>query len=302
MATCNGEQYLTEQLNSFSSQDFKDWSLWVSDDGSTDATKKILENFADEHREHEVEIIDGPRKGFARNFLNVASLCRSQSEYFAFSDQDDIWKNNKLEKAVNWLEDIPREIPALFCSRTEIVDSNAKPLKPRKFSTLMDIEPSFENALVQCIAGGNTMVFNRKAKQLIQKFGGSVAVPSHDWWMYLLVTGTGGVVHYDVEPLVKYRQHQKNAVGSNRSFEAAFVRLKKFLDGKFKDDITKNLYYLGLEMQYLTQENQNKFNCFVKARCAKGLKSLKYIEKSAVKRNDLLSSLALKAGAIIGKI
>ena len=302
MATYNGEQYLIDQLNSFSRQNFKDWGLWVSDDGSTDTTVTVLENYANSHKENEMVLIDGPQRGFARNFLNVACLCQNESEYFAFSDQDDIWKNNKLEKAVNWLEDIPREIPALFCSRTEIVDSNGKSLKPRKFSTFMDIKPSFENALVQCIAGGNTMVFNRKAKQLIEKFGGPVFVPSHDWWMYLLVTGTGGVVHYDVEPLIKYRQHQKNTIGSNRSFEAAFVRLKKFLDGKFKDDIAKNMYHLGHKMQYLTPENQNKFNSFVKARCAKGLKSLKYIERSGVKRNDMLSNLALKVGAIIGKI
>ena len=302
MATYNGEQYLIEQLNSFNRQNFKDWDLWVSDDGSTDTTKTVLKNYADTHKENKVVLIDGLHRGFARNFLNVTCLCQNESEYFAFSDQDDIWNNNKLEKAVNWLEKIPKEIPALFCSRTEIVDSNAKSMVPNKYSKLMVIEPSFENALVQCIAGGNTMVFNRKAKQLIEDFGGIVSIPSHDWWLYLLVTGTGGSVYYDTEPLVKYRQHQKNAVGTNQSIAAIYDRLIEFLDGKFKKNNDKNMTYLCQEERRLTKENLIKLKNFLKAKQSRGLESLKYVKKSGAIRNDKLSNLVLKVGAIIGKI
>ena len=303
MATYNGERFLQDQLDSFSRQSFVDWDLWVSDDGSSDSTKIILNNYALEHKEqHLVCIIDGPRQDFVQNFLNLTCSCKSESEFFAFSDQDDIWENDKLQRAINWLETVSPDTPALYCSRTEIVDEDARPTTPPTYSQLMKVAPSFSNALVQSIAGGNTMVFNKAAKQLIEFFGGSIDVPSHDWWVYLLITGVGGKVYYDPVSTLLYRQHRKNVVGSNKSLGAKFVRLKKFLDGSYKSYNEKNVYYLCKCSHLLTNENQERLAFFCKARNSSTLQRLKKLKKSRARRNGFLFNVALWIGVVIGKI
>lgn len=302
MATYNGERFLKDQLDSFLCQTYADWDLWVSDDGSSDETKAIVKDFADVHRNHNVTIVDGPRRGFASNFLSLACRCTNQSSYFAFADQDDIWRSEKLERALNCLKSVPENVPALYCSRTEIVDSTAKPMTPAMYSKLINSPPTFGNALVQCIAGGNTMVFNREAKKLIENFGGAISVPSHDWWLYLLVSGTGGVVYYDSTPMLMYRQHCENLVGSNCSLLGKFKRLIKFFDGKYKKDNERNVYYLTKKEQLLSMENRKKLIYFTKARKTKGLNGLIYLKKSCAVRSDWASNLALRVGIVIGII
>ena len=302
MATFNGERFLKDQLDSFLCQTYSDWDLWVSDDGSCDFTISMLKEFSEKHNKHKVKIIDGPRKGFVMNFLSMACLCQNESEFFAFSDQDDIWQKDKLERAVAWIETVPSSVPALYCTRTEIVDQDAKSSTPAKYSPLMKLPPSFGNALVQSIAGGNTMVFNRAAKNLINKFGGAVPVPSHDWWMYLLVAGVGGTVHYDPLVSVKYRQHGRNVVGANRSLRALMNRLARFLGEQFKNYNELNMLYLQKNARFLTNENQEKLHDFAKARVVRGLRAIKYLEDAGICRNGVMFNFALKIGAVIGKI
>lgn len=303
MATYNGERFLQDQLNSFSHQSFVDWDLWVSDDGSVDNTKAILNNYAlEQNEQHLVRIIDGPHQGFVQNFLNLTCSCKNDSDFFAFSDQDDIWENDKLQRAINWLETIAPDTPALYCSRTEIVDEDARPTTPPTYSPLMTVSPHFCNALVQSIAGGNTMVFNKAAKQLIESFGGVIDVPSHDWWLYLLVTGVGGTVNYDPVSSLLYRQHRKNVVGSNRTLNALCTRLKKFLDGRYKKYNEKNVYYLNKHSPLLTKDNREHLAFFCKARKSLGLRALKAMKKSGVRRNGFLFNIALWVGVVIGRI
>ena len=91
MCTLNGERFLKEQLDSFTTQTHQDWTLWVSDDGSTDQTLEILRATQAEWGADRLKIVEGPRKGFARNFLSLACRAEIEAEYFAFSDQDDVW-------------------------------------------------------------------------------------------------------------------------------------------------------------------------------------------------------------------
>lgn len=302
MATFNGERFLKDQLDSFLCQTYFDWELWVSDDGSSDSTVPMLREFSKKHNKHMIKIINGPRKGFAMNFLSMACSCQNESDFYAFADQDDIWCKDKLKRAVAWLETIPGSVPALYCTRTEIVDQDAKSSMPAKYSPLMKLQPSFGNALVQSIAGGNTMVFNRAAKNLINRFGGTVPVPSHDWWMYLLVAGVGGAVHYDPVSSIKYRQHGRNVVGANRSLGALMNRLARFWGEQFKNYNELNLLYLQKNARFLTNENQDKLHDFEKARAVRGLRAIKYLEDAGICRNGLMFNIALKIGAAIGKI
>lgn len=302
LATYNGGKFLREQLESIRAQTFSDWKLYVSDDGSTDRTVSVLKNFRENEKGHEIFLLKGPGKGFVSNFLNMACSCSGQTPYYAFSDQDDIWHKDKIERALEWLKTVPQDIPALYCSRTEIVNEDASPMFPPVYSSKMEVSPSFENALVQSIAGGNTMVFNYAAKELFLKFGGVVPVPSHDWWLYLLVTGVGGKVHYDTIPTMLYRQHQKNIIGYNRSFKAIFNRGVRFLSGEYSKMNSANIFYLQRYSHFLIPENQRRLKYFVKSKQEKGIKGVFYLKKSGAERSSSFFNFALCIGAFLGKI
>src|SRR5258708_30243627 len=193
LCTLNGERSLTQQLASLEGQTFKNWKLIASDDGSRDRTKSILLAFQKSCQPGKVEIIDGPRRGAAANFLFQACAENLVSEYYAFCDQEDVWDAAKWERAIDALERTDPGIPALYGSRTRLIDEAGNEIG---FSPLFHRKPGFRSALVQSIAGGNTMVFNQKARELVVFCGADVDVPAHDWWLYQVTSACGGPVRY----------------------------------------------------------------------------------------------------------
>jgi len=120
--------------------------------------------------------------------------------------------------------------PALYCGRTQYVDDELKNLG---CSSLFFKPPSFKNALVQCLAGGNTMVFNHHLKTSLEAVGW-VPAASHDWWLYQLTSGMGGNVIYDQNFYVLYRQHPRALVGENFSIASRVRRLRMGCVGDLK--------------------------------------------------------------------
>ncbi|PAV69458.1 hypothetical protein WR25_25680 [Diploscapter pachys] len=113
----------------------------------------------------------------ATNFA-PAALIASLADYYAWCDQDDIWHPEKLARAVTRLSSVPEGVPALYCARTELVDQDGKHLG---FSPVYSRSACFRNALVQNIAGGNTMVFNDALMKLLREAGNNATIVSHDW-------------------------------------------------------------------------------------------------------------------------
>jgi len=234
LSTYNGERYLEEQLNSLLAQDFsREICVWVRDDGSSDGTLAILRRFEKEH-DWKFKVNAGRNIGVVRSFFRLLELT-PQEGYFAFCDQDDIWNRDKLTRAIAQLETIPENVPAMYCSRTELIDKVGRhlgywPPIPRK-------GPGFANALIENIAVGCTIVLNSAAKRLIS---GALPDPDrvimHDWWTYLCVSAFGRVI-YDPEPSIRYRQHGGNTVGgTNLVFRKLRVKIANFWRnrGKFR--------------------------------------------------------------------
>ena len=141
------------------------------------------------------------------------------------------WMLDKLSIAVAYFnaENIV-ELPRVYCGRSQLVNQQLTLLG---YSPLFTLPRSFRNALVQSIAGGNTMVFNQSAKELLES-AGIQQVVSHDWWVYQLVKGAGGNVYYNPEPTIFYRQHNGCLVGSNNGFRAKVDRIGYVFSGRFK--------------------------------------------------------------------
>jgi len=299
MGTLNGGRFLQEQLASFAQQTHTNWHLHVSDDGSTDDTLNILRNVQGLWPKNPVNIYTGPGPGFVQNFLSLACKPDIDADYYAFSDQDDVWATDKLTRAAQWLDSQPKNIPALYCSRTRLIDENGNAIG---FSPLFKRKPSFKNALVQSIAGANTMVFNQAARELLMKGGYETPVVSHDWWLYMLVTGCGGEVFYDPEPSIGYRQHGENLVGSNMGWTARRRRIIASLNGRFTDWNNINLAALITVKSRLSIENQNLLRIFCNIRNAPAFQRCWRITACGFYRQTYFGNISLLTAALLGKI
>ena len=299
MCTMQGQHFLAEQLNSIATQSHPRWAIWASDDGSDDHTHAILEYYQSHWGEDRISIHAGPAEGSTANFLSLTCRADIDADYFAYADQDDIWEADKLERAVNWLKTVPEDVPALYGSRTLLVDARNQHIG---YSPLFQREPGFRNALVQSIAGGNTMVFNRAARDLLRRAGENVEAVTHDWWAYMLVTGCGGQVHYDPYPTVRYRQHASNQFGSNADAVAQIKRARLLLQGRFRGWVDANLRALQRVRDLLTTENQLVLDEFMRARRLALLPRLAGLRHTGIFRQTLLGNLGLTAAALINRL
>jgi glycosyltransferase involved in cell wall biosynthesis len=298
MATLNGGSYIFQQLASIAKQSHRNWVLVVSDDGSTDNTLDCIAHFK-RSCEQPVVIRRGPRNGVFANFLSMTIDASIDADYFAYSDQDDVWHCNKLSHALAWLETVPQHIPALYCGRTELINQVGEYCG---LSPLFAHPPDFRNALVQSIAGGNTMVFNASAKRLLEQIG-PVAAVSHDWWMYQVLSLVGGIIHYDPKPTIKYRQHEANLVGSNRGARARIERVRMMLDGRFGRWNDLNLAALeAVPSSFVSPTNRLVIEQFSEARSGPLTRRCLCLLRSRVYRQTLLGNLGLMAATILRKI
>ncbi len=251
LCTYNGDRYLRSQLESIERNKAPGCHLYVSDDGSRDDSLAILESFAEKSSGLPLSVRSGPGRGHAANFLSLLCADDIRGDYFALSDQDDIWDSDKLSRALAWLGQQPTDCPALYCARTRSISETGASMG---LSPLFKRRPSFGNALIQNIAGGNTMVLNAAARELLRRTG-PVDVVTHDWWIYQLVSGAGGRVHYDPEPCLSYRQHAANVIGANTGLRARAGRYSGFLGGRNRDWNERNLAALNHCRDLLTAES-----------------------------------------------
>ena len=298
LATCNGAAWLPEQLDSIAAQTHPHWRVWASDDGSRDATPRILARYRARWGPARLGARRGPCRGFAVNFAALACDGAIEADYFAYCDQDDIWEPDKLARALAALRPQPAARPALYCSRTRLVDVQGRAIG---HSPLFSRPPGFRNALVQNIGGGNTMVFNRAARRLLQR-AGEVDVLTHDWWTYLVVSGCGGHVHYDPQPSLRYRQHAHNQVGMNATWPARIRRLGLMLRGRFRAWNSRNLDALAALRPLLTEENRRVLDRFALARDALLPHRLAGLVDAGIYRQTLAGNLGLAAAALLKKV
>ncbi len=192
---------------------------------------------------------------------------------------------------------MPAAKPGLYGGRTRLIDESDHELG---FSPLFTKSPSFANALVQNIFGGNTMVMNLPAWHLMKAASGPF-VATHDWWTYQVISGAGGVIYYDPNPKVRYRQHANNLIGANNSFFARLARIKMLLQGRFKEYNTISVTGLLTIKHLLTPDNQRLLNDFAKARKANLLTRLRLMRQAKIYRQTFLGMIGLWVAVLLGK-
>lgn len=298
LGTYDGARHLDEQLASIEAQTVHRIDVWVSDDGSSDATLEKLATWRPGWSKGRFEVVSGPREGFSENYRSLIRNRDISADYFAFADQDDIWEPGKLAAALAWMQQTPADRARMFCSRTALITEQGE---AAGLSPLFLRPPSFRNALVQSIAGGNTMVLDRRARDLLAAACDRTGFLSHDWWTYLVLSGAGAAIHYSADPLVKYRQHDGNAFGENISLAARADRLRRLFNGQFStwaEQNTKSLSFIG---EFLTPDAKEASEHFARARSGGALRRVVALLRSGAHRQTPAGTIALFVAAAFGR-
>ncbi len=297
MASYNGRDWLSAQIESLFAQTHGTWSLQVSDDGSVDGTRDLLETLA---AQHPVRIAwqPGPGRGAAQNFLALVRDLPEAPGWIAFADQDDVWFPDKIARGVAALTG--EAGPALYCSVTQIAEAD---LTPREVSDARPRPLGFRNALVQNVVAGNTILVNPKAARLLREAAQRTGeVVMHDWWVYLLLSGAGAALHHDPVPGLLYRQHGSNEVGANKGSRARLRRVGMILTGRYRRWNDINTSWLRTVSDLLTEENRALMEEFDRMRAGPLPVRARMVDRLGLYRQTGLSTQALRLAAVLGKL
>lgn len=295
LSTFNGERFINELMDSLLSQDYPDIEILVRDDGSSDGTLTLLEEYAS--RYSNIEVVHGRNLGVVQSFFELLKLSSPEAGYIAFCDQDDIWEKDKISRAVEFLEQSPLSTPSLYCSRVTLVDEELNIIGR---SQIPRRGPSFENALVQNIATGCTIVINKASRKLLME-GIPKITRMHDWWMYLTVSALGKVI-YDPEPRILYRQHSSNVVGYKSGIARWVARVQRFLKSGHMWLVTKQAKeFKRIYGSSIPEEKKDILNRFIDGR--KSLTDrLRYAFGGEVYRQSMIDNLILKLLIVLGRV
>jgi glycosyltransferase involved in cell wall biosynthesis len=300
LCTYQGCDLLPLQLDSIAAQTHQSWSVYASDDGSSDGTVEVLERYQRAWEPGRLSIVAGPRRGFVQNFLSLTCRPEIDADYFAYADQDDVWEPEKLTRAIARLARAGGSTAALYGSRTRLIDRSGRLIGQ---SPLFVRPPSFANALAHNIAGGNTMTFNSAARALLRRSIDAGCAPvTYDWWAYLLVSGAGGIVMYDPEPMVRYRQHARNQVGARIGMSDRMGNVREMLRGRVRGWSDVNLAALERVRDLLTPQNARTLDLFRDARRRSLVPRLVGLWRSGVRRQTAGGNAGLWLAAVLGRV
>lgn len=216
LATYNGARYLREQIESLYAQTYTDWTIYVHDDGSTDETIHILEDY--EARKDNFVVLRYPsQKGASNNFFSL--LLNVDADYYFFSDQDDVWMPDKMSQSMARMRDEERDnskAPILVCCDACVTDCNLSVVSPslwQQSGTHPEFLTTFAESSASPFVTGCTMLINRKAKESVLWDKKKYAT-MHDAFITLCVLKANGIVVPMKKSLMYYRQHGDNTLGA----------------------------------------------------------------------------------------
>lgn len=239
LATYNGERFLREQIESLYAQTIKDWTIYVHDDGSTDGTKAILDEYAE--KKDNFVVLDYPsQKGASNNFFSL--LKRVDASYFFFADQDDVWMSNKMEKCLARMQQIEKSTiskPVLVCCDACVTDEKLKVVSPslwERSGAHPEFLTNFNESAATPFVTGCTMLLNKAAKESVL-WNVTEKATMHDAFITLCVFKACGIVEPIRESLMYYRQHGENTLGAYSKENSRLIYKLKHIKNVLKKDM-----------------------------------------------------------------
>lgn len=293
LASYNGEKYIAKQIDSILDQSYKNWTLIIQDDGSTDDTVKIAEEYSKSDERITVRLHDSEKHGAYYNFHSLANFCKQQIQkfdYYMFCDQDDIWLPDKIKKMVHIMSKRNNRIPQLIYADMDIIDDKDYITSPSLNAELgIKYQNKYSVFFSHCVFGCN-LLMNRKAffaVPLIDTESDLVQILSHDN-LYTKFTALLGRVSYVPLVMMHYRRHGNN-VTSKQSYNFSIKRILKRtldLDELAKDHArTYNQSLIALKLfndKYPEYANSVEIKDIIIAIRCGGLKAIQILKKHKV--------------------
>ena len=259
LCTYNGEKYLPEQLESIVQQSMPVNELVVCDDGSSDNTLGILQKFAEKVPFPVRVFRNETNLGSTKNFEKCLSLCLG--DIILLCDQDDRWRNDRVEKQVGYLRGHP-EMDAVFCN-ARIIDGASQPTQSTIWQQIQFTESSqrrwksgkaHEILFGGFVVTGATLAIRRSSLERLTPFPIHIPRLIHDAWIALVLSLEGKIQFID-EPLVFYRLHDNQQVGFGSPMEPVSMkdrlsrsRSEKLTPLRDKPDNAYKIYLLLREL------------------------------------------------------
>ena len=248
LASYNGVKYIKEQVDSILNQKEVDVTIFISDDLSTDKTVEYLQNIYKDFK-NIVYLPSGSKFGGAgKNFFRlIRDVDFSSFDFISFVDQDDIWYEDKLIRAIKTIED--KQLDA-YSSNVLAFWEDSKEMIINKSSSQARYDYLFEAAGPGC-----TYVLKKDLAIFLQNFicdnwEDVNKVELHDWFIYAFARENNYKWYIDEKPSMRYRQHTSNQVGANDGLKAKLKRLKKVFLSWYREEIIKIIKVLRLENKY----------------------------------------------------
>ena len=214
LATYNGEKFIREQLDSLLAQSHENLSIEVCDDGSTDGTVAVIEEYMT--RDARVSLHKNPENlGYVKNFLE--GIKRSQAPYVMFCDQDDIWNRDKVEITLETMKQAEKEVPEkpilVFTDAMNFDSITGEKQGLFHKTSHLDVKKVdtahlfMENKCIGC-----TMMMNHAVFSYLDELPDEIRV--HDWWIALICSHFG-TIRYLPQATLRYRQHEGNQIGGS---------------------------------------------------------------------------------------
>ncbi|MBL0131990.1 MAG: glycosyltransferase [Chitinophagaceae bacterium] len=235
LCTYNGGKFLAEQLESILRQTYKPLELIISDDASEDDTRQVLKLYEDHPAVH--IFYQAKNIGLTSNFAFAAA--QTKGALIAFSDQDDIWLENKIEQLAAAIGDSP-----LVYSNSLLVDEAGNSMQT-KLSDLRNMYSGNDSRgyiLFSCVWGHGMLITRKLLTQSLPM----PEVVHHDIWIVFQAFLNGGIIYLD-EVLTHYRQHSHSA--SKTLPEKKSERTKEYRYA---------IYQMKLSWIKLMQQNERK--------------------------------------------
>lgn len=250
LASYNGERYIEEQLRSILDQDYERFHILISDDGSTDKTVEIIENFKERYPER-IFISEKKKNacGAGENFFDLLEC--SGADYLMFADQDDFWEKDKIKKTARRMRAMEskygREMPILIHSDLKLANQKLQLMHPSMHKN-MHMRPhckDIRHLLVENNITGSTVMINAAMRKIFLRPKNYVL---HDWWLGLLAAFLGKISYID-ESLVIYRQHESNVMGAKNAYTLKAFWKRLFREEKVRENYRKIFAQAGELLQ-----------------------------------------------------
>ena len=283
LASCNGDKYIREQIDSLLKQSVQDFKLFINDDKSTDDTFSIISEYAGSYPDKVFIAQNAVNSGGAKNNF-IKMMISHKDDYVMLCDQDDIWKPNKIEKSLAKIKEMEAQYgeskPLLVHTDLTLVDEKLEIIAP---SYMKKTKARFErnklnNLLIHNILTGCSVMYNRALAKLLSAEPDYMIM--HDWWIGL-VASTFGEIGAVYEPTVLYRQHDSNEFGANRRNPVSHLFHKLFHFREVRETLSN------------TYRQAGSFSSLYSERLPRGLRELvaAYASIPQKKRTDRLRIL-----------